>query len=180
MDSLDLDKSIIVAVKNGELKAFDFIVSFYQTAIYSHLRRLVNNHDDALDLTQDTFIKVYKNRSTIDLDKNFKSWLYKIATNTAYDWFKKQKIRPKQEEITEATEFETIDSNPSYYNVEQLNILDLTEALKALKSDSENILRLYYQQGFTYAEISEILEIPINTVKTKISRAKVELIKKIN
>ena len=178
MNNQEIDKNIILNVKKGELKAFDYIVSFYQKAIYSHLYRLVNNADDALDLVQDTFIKVYKNRANIDLDKNFKSWLYKIATNTAYDWLKKK--RPKIEELTENTDFETIDSIPSYYNIEQLKILDLVEALKTLKPDSENILRLYYQEGFTYLEISEILNIPINTVKTKISRAKSELITKLN
>jgi len=178
MDNLDIDKNIILAAKQGELKAYDAIVLFYQKAIYSHLYRLVNNGDDALDLTQDTFIKVYKNRSNIDLNKNFKSWLYKIATNTAYDWLKKK--RPKTEELTDEAEFETIDQVPSYYNIEQLKILDLAEGLKSLKPDSENILRLYYQQGFSYQEISEILEIPINTTKTKISRAKAELIRKLN
>jgi RNA polymerase sigma-70 factor (ECF subfamily) len=177
MASLEIDQNIIVAVKKGELKAFDFIVSFYQKAIYSHLYRLVNNPDDALDLVQDTFIKIYKNRNSIDLDKNFKAWLYKIATNTAYDWLKKK--RPKTEELTYESEFETIEQVQSYYNIEQLEILDLTEAIKTLKPDSESVLRLYYQQGFSYLEISEILEIPINTIKTKISRAKAELVTKL-
>lgn len=178
MDNLEIDKNIILKVKKGELKAFDSIVSFYQKVIYNHIYRLVNNRDDALDLVQDTFIKVYKNRNNIDLEKNFKAWLYKIATNTAYDWLKKKQL--KTEELTYKTEFETIDQVRSYYNIEQLEILDLTEALRTLKPDSENILRLYYQQGFSYLEISEILNIPINTVKTKISRAKVELLKKLS
>jgi len=177
MARLEIDRNIIVAVKKGELKAFDFIVTFYQKAIYSHLYRLVNNPDDALDLVQDTFIKIYKNRDSIDLDKNFKAWLYKIATNTAYDWLKKK--RPKTEELTYESEFETIEQAQSYYNIEQLEILDLTEAIKTLKPDSESVLRLYYQQGFSYLEISEILEIPINTIKTKISRAKAELVTKL-
>jgi RNA polymerase sigma-70 factor (ECF subfamily) len=176
----EIDKELINKVKKGDLKAFDAIVIFYQKAIYSHLYRLVNNPDDALDLVQDTFIKVYKNRKSIDLDKNFKSWLYKIATNTAYDWLRKQKRLPQNQEIDEVIEFETTDANLAYYNMEQANNLDLTAALQSLKSSSENILRLYYQQGFTYLEISEILQMPIGTVKTNIARAKIELAKKFN
>jgi RNA polymerase sigma-70 factor (ECF subfamily) len=180
MEILEIDKNIILRAKQGELKAFDFIVAFYQKAIYSHLYRLVNNPDDALDLMQDTFVKAYKNYKNIDPDKNFKSWLYKIATNTAYDWFKKQKRSPQTQEIEDATEFETIDANPSYYNIEKINELDLDIALKSLKPNAENILRLYYQQGFTYAEIADILQIPLNTVKTNIARAKAKLLKKFN
>ena len=175
-----IDKNLIVEVGNGNLKAFDFIVGFYQKAIYSHLYRLVNNSDDALDLVQDTFIKVYKNREKIDLDKNFKSWLYKIATNTAYDWLRKQKRLPQKQEIDETIEFETTGSNLTYYDIEQANSFDLTKAMQALKPSSENILRLYYQQGFTYVEISEILQMPLGTVKTNLARAKAELVKKFN
>ena len=180
MEAPVFDENLIVAAKRGSLKAFDAMVSFYQAAIYNHLYRLLGNSDDALDLTQDTFIKVYKNRSKIDTDKNFRAWLYKIATNTAYDWLKKQKRLPKTQEIDEAAEFETNELSLSYYSIEQINNLDLENALKSLKSGHESVIRLYYQQGFSYVEISEILQIPLNTVKTNISRAKAELLKKIN
>ncbi len=180
MDRIEIDQNLIIAAKQGQLKAFDSIVVFYQKAIYGHLYRLVNNSDDALDLVQETFVKVYKNGKNIDLEKNFKSWLYKIATNTAYDWLKKKKRLPLTQEIDEAIEFETINHNSSYYNMEQINNLDLEKALKSLKPAAEDILRLYYQQGFSYVEISEILAIPLNTVKTNISRAKAELLQKFN
>jgi RNA polymerase sigma-70 factor (ECF subfamily) len=178
MESPDIDKNIILKAKSGNAKAFDAIVAFYQKAIYGHLYRIVNNRNDALDLTQDTFIKVYKNRKMIDPDKSFKAWMYKIATNTAYDWLRKQKRQPQVRAIDDSTEFETIEDNPSYYNIGEINNLDLIQALQALRPDREDILRLYYQQGFTYVEISEILQMPLNTVKTNIARAKSELLKK--
>ncbi|MCX6800267.1 MAG: RNA polymerase sigma factor [Candidatus Falkowbacteria bacterium] len=178
MDSLEIDRNLIISLNKGDLKAFDKIVVFYQKIIYNHLYRFINNADDAADLTQETFIKVYKNKDKIDLNKNFKSWLYMIATNTAYDWLKKKKRQPNFEELDEVVEFETNSPQSSYYNIEQLKIMDLENALKAIKPNAENILRLYYEQGFTYQEIAEILNIPINTVKTNLSRAKKELLKK--
>ena len=180
MESLDINQEIVTNFKAGQSQAFDLIVTFYQKPIYSHLYRLVNNKEDALDLTQDTFVKIYKNRKNVDLDKNFKSWLYKIATNIAYDWLKKQKKLPISKDFDDLIEFETIKTNSQYYSIEQLNNLDLEEALKSLKPVQENSLRLYYQQGFTYVEIGEILQLPLNTVKTHIARAKAELLKKIN
>ena len=106
--------------------------------------------------------------------------MYRIATNTAYDWLKKQKKSLPSQELSEAIEFETIESNSSYYNIETINSLDLDRALKSLKPIQESVLRLYYQQGFTYTEISEILERPLNTIKTDLARAKAELLKKFN
>jgi len=180
MAIVEIDDNLILSVKKESLKAFDVIVAYYQAAIYNHLYRLLGNSDDALDLTQDSFIKVYKNRAKIDTSKSFKAWLYKIATNTAYDWLKKQKRLPQTQELDVAAEFETNEVDSSYYSIEQINNLDLENALKSLRPEYESVIRLYFQQGFSYVEISEILQTPLNTVKTNISRAKAELFKKLN
>ena len=89
------DKKTLERLKKGQTKAFEEILSFYEKAIFNHLYRLSQNRDDAADLTQETFIKLYKNRKSVDLDKKFSSWLYKIATNCFYDWLRKKKRKPE-------------------------------------------------------------------------------------
>ncbi len=175
-----LDSKILIAAQKGDLKAFNAIVNFYQTAIYNHLYRLTGNKDDAADLAQDAFVKLYKTRERIRPDDNFRSYLYKIATNTAYDWLKKKKRHPEDLIIdNEDQSFETIEAEQSYYKVEDLDLIGLDMAMAKIKPIYRSVLLLYYQQGFTYEEISGITGQPLNTVKINLHRAKKELLKHI-
>ena len=176
MDKINDD--ILIAARNGSLKAFDQLVLFYQKAIYNHLYRLTNNADDASDLTQSTFIKLYKTKDRINESENFNSYLYKIATNTAYDFLKKKKDHPEDLIIDDDNfNFETIEVEQQYYKVENINKIDLDAALSKIKLANKNILLLYYHEGLSYEEISKVLNKPLNTVKTLLHRAKQELLK---
>jgi len=176
-----IDKEILIAAKNGELKSFDQIVIFYQDAIYNHLYRLTNNPDDAADLTQATFIKLYKTRDRIQETESFNSYLYKIATYTAYDFLKNKKNHPEDLIIDDNNiNFETIEAKQSYYKVEDIDKIDINLALDKIKLANKNLLSLFYQDGFTYEEISKILDKPLNTVKTLLRRAKEELFNNFN
>ena len=181
MTDQELDKTILIAASQGSLKAFDVLITFYQKAIFNHLYRLVNNADDASDLAQDTFVKLFKTRDRINSEANFKSYLYKIATNTAFDWLKKKKNHKEDLIIDDDNiNFETIEADQSYYKLEELDRVGLNIALDKIKLKSKNILLLYYQQGFTYEEISEITKQPLNTIKTGLYRAKKELLETFN
>jgi RNA polymerase sigma-70 factor (ECF subfamily) len=181
MSNLNIDKNLIISAKNGSLTALDAIIVAYQRAIYSHLYRLVNNAEDAADLAQETFIKLYKNRDKIDPEQNFNAWLYKIATNTAYDWIKKKKRHPEDLIIDDGDfNFETIEAEQSYYKMPEIDRVGLEMALAKIKPILKNLLLLYYQQGFSYEEISVITDTPLNTVKVGLHRAKKELFKHFN
>ena len=111
----EIDKKILIAAKNKDLRAFEVILSHYERAIFNYIFRLVNHRQDAEDLTQETFIKVYTRLSSIDPEKNFRAWLYEIATNTTRDWFRKKTGRPELLIIDDPeSSFETIDEDSSY------------------------------------------------------------------
>jgi len=122
-------------------------------------------------------VKLFKTRNRINSEANFRSYLYKIATNTAFDWFKKKK-RHKEDLIIddENINFETIEANQSYYKLEELDRVGLDLALDKIKPKYKNMLLLYYKQGFTYEEIAHINNQPLNTIKIGIYRAKKELL----
>lgn len=165
----------IELAKKGDLLAFEEIVTTFEKPLWNYLVRLVGGTDDAEDLIQDTFIKVYKNLKTIDPSKNIKSWIYTIATNTAYDFLRKKK-RQATTELDE--EYETNPSSASYNSVsveESIEKKDVTEAIERLDLLYRGPIILFYKDGFSYEEIATMLSIPINTLKTRLSRAKKQL-----
>jgi RNA polymerase sigma-70 factor (ECF subfamily) len=169
----NIDKNILIRAKAGDLEAFEYILSFYEKAIYNYCLRILKNSTHAKDVTQETFIKVYTHRKKIDPEKNIKTWIFTIATNTAYDFLRSKK---RKMEISLDEEFETNSSFETYYQSKEEGLIsDVDKALTQIKSEYKKVLLLFYQQGFEYKEIAEILGMPINTVKTHISRGREQL-----
>ena len=166
-----IDKDILIRAKAGDLGAFECILSFYEKAVYNYCLRILKNPHNATDVTQDTFIKVYTHRKTIDPSKNIKTWIFTIATNTTYDFLRAKK---RKNEISLDENNETNSSSEAYYPKEGI-VSDVDKALEQINPEYKNVLLLFYQQGFQYQEIADILEMPINTVKTHISRGKEQL-----
>lgn len=165
----------IERAKKGDLFAFEEIVSEFEKPLWNYLVRLSGSRDDAEDLIQDTFVKVYKHIKTIDPSKNIKSWIYTIATNTAYDYLRKKK-REALVELDE--EHETTSEAPAYNSVaieENMESKDVAAAIERLDALYKGPILLYYKDGFSYEEIAQMLSIPINTLKTRLSRAKKQL-----
>src|SRR3989339_161911 len=106
-----------------------------------------------------------------DPEYKFKTWLFTVATNTVYDWLRKAK-KNKEMFIVDDPDinFETIDDRFSYKLIEDKELID--NALKNIKPVYQSAIVLFYRDELTYDEISEVLNVPINTVKTYIYRAK--------
>ena len=166
-----INQDILIRARAGDLDAFEAILSFYEKAIYNYCLRILKNSANAKDITQETFIKVYTHRRSIDPSKNIKTWIFTIATNTVYDFLRGKK---RKMEISLDENSETISSFEAYYPEEGL-VSDVEKALEKINPEYKKALLLFYQQGFQYQEIAEILKMPINTVKTHISRGKEEL-----
>lgn len=178
----ELQKTIMSA-KNGDIDAFEKILTLYEKQIFSYLYRIINQKEDAEDLTQITFLKLYKNIKSIDTDKNFNAWVYKIATNSAYDWLRKKRSHPELF-IEDTNTIETIEDENAYDIVEGIESKEaIKEALNKIKPIYKSILLLFYHDELSYQEISWVLSIPLNTVKSHLYRAKKalknELISKI-
>ena len=167
----NIEKDILIRARAGDLDAFEYILSFYEKAIYNYCLHMLKDSFNAKDVTQETFIKVYKNCKSIDPDKNIKTWIFTIATNTALDFLRDKK---RKNEISLDEEDETISSRETYYIEEGLGF-DIEKALAEINFEYKKVLLLFYQQGFGYQEIADILSMPINTVKTHISRGKEQL-----
>lgn len=171
MSLASIDKDILIRARAGDLEAFEYILSFFEKSIYNYCLKILKNQAAAGDAAQDTFIKVYNHRKEIDPEKNIKTWIFTIATNTAYDFLRAKK---RKNEISLDAQAETIYDLQAYYP-ERGAVSDVEAALGRINPEYKKVLLLFYQQGFGYAEIAEIVGIPLNTVKTQLSRGKEQL-----
>lgn len=170
------DKELIEKILNGNNQVFNELVKKYLKPVYNFLNQLVFDKSALDDLTQDTFIKTWKNMSRFDQNKRFKTWLFTIAKNTAYDYMKKKKTIPFSVFLTEEGEsaLENIPDNQILPD-ELLESADaqknFTKKIKSLSPDFQTILELRYKEDFSLHEIAEILEISYNTIKSRHQRA---------
>jgi len=166
---------ILDRIISGDESAFSEITGLYLKLIYNFVYRLIGDRDTAEDLTQETFVKAWKNLKSFDQSKNFRTWLYIIAKNTAFDWLKKKKEIPFSTFMDEKGEswLENVaDENILPDEIlERKNIAEeLEEILSKLPPHYRAILLLHYKEDFSLHKIAEILGEPYNTIKSRHQR----------
>lgn len=150
--------------------SFDQIYNDYQTAIYNYIYHLVENHEQAHDLTQDTFLKVFRALPQMDANLKLSAWLYRIATNTAYDALRHRKLVawiPWQDLSHEPADVESTDPQETYGTTELVRA-----ALQKMPQQYRAALLLYTQEGLSYREIALALNIAEKGVKMYLSRSR--------
>ena len=160
--------------------AFDELVHRYTTPIYNFAYRLTGNIEYAEDITQETFIKVWKNIKKYKSEYAFKSWIFTIARNTTTDFLRKKKsILFSNLDTPEGSSFESNIKDEEILPLESLMKLEDTEylnnTLKKLPTDYQSVLLFHYQNDLTFEEISKIMNRPLNTVKSWHRRALIKL-----
>jgi RNA polymerase sigma-70 factor (ECF subfamily) len=173
---IENDKKIIKEFLEGDEGSFNILVSRYLKPVYGFLFQLVRDASVCDDLAQETFIKAWKNIKRFDTDKSFKTWIFTIAKNTAYDYFKKKKTIPFSNFTDEEgnNKLENLsDGSISLEDIlERKEIArEMEDKLKKIPDKYRIILTLRYKEDFSLQEISEILKVPYNTVKSGHSRA---------
>lgn len=168
----DEERAVLARAKSGSIDAFEQILFAYEKQIFSYLFRHTGHREEAEDLTQDTFLKAYSHIKTIDLGKSFRAWLYAIATNTLYDWLRRRRARPELFSLNDpARAVETIDQSGPYESMERADAVE--RALLKLKPEYRTVLLLHYTHELRYSDIARALNMPVNTVKTSLRRAKI-------
>ena len=164
-------------MKLNQINGFEDVLSSHEKQIFNHIYRMVGNRHDAEDLTQTTFIKVFDKFNSINESRNLKSWIYTIATNTVIDWMRSRKNKKSLNIISDPDSgFETLDAETPYTKLASKELVyDIHSALQKIKPIYQTVILLFYKEDFSYEEISKMLAIPLNTVKTYIHRAKADL-----
>lgn len=179
-------KNRIKQVKNGDQNAFSEIVELYKDKVYILCYRMLGNSHEAEDIAQEAFIRAYINIDSYNIDKKFSTWLYRIATNLSID-----RIRKKKPDYYLDAEVKGTEGLTMYSQVASDTPLpeDEVESLELQQSVQEEILKLpekyrsvivlKYIEELSLKEISDILGLPISTIKTRIHRGREALRKQL-
>lgn len=180
----NVDQEIINRIKNGDKNAYDLLVVKYQQRIINILLYMVKDYSDALDITQEAFIKAYRALPKFRGDSSFYTWLYKIAVNTA----KNHIITKSKHSHTYGTsEMEQMEHHPALTDIASSEDMALRDELKDVIFDTiENLppdlrmsIRLRELEGLSYEEIATAMDCPIGTVRSRIFRAREAIDNKI-
>lgn len=176
---------LISMVKNGNMEAFEELIKNNEKIVYNICFRMLSNSEDAKDISQEVFIKIYKNIDKYNYKASFSTWIYKIAVNTCIDEIRKKK-KEKEETVSIDSEILYGDNtiSPQYISKEpspeervinKENNNDIINSINKLSEEHKNIIVLRDVLGLSYIEISEVLDITIGTVKSRIARSRKSL-----
>jgi len=179
------DQQLIENYFKGDEKSLEILIERYLKPVYGFAYRYVNNAQEAEDITQEVFVRAWRNLKKFDKERSFKTWLFSIAKNASIDFFKKKRSVPFAELENEEGESileKIIDPSPLPIAIlEQKGIAEtLAKALQELSLKYRMVLFLRYNDHFTFQEIAESLGEPLNTVKSRYRRGLIMLKKLLN
>jgi RNA polymerase sigma factor (sigma-70 family) len=180
------DYELVQNALDGDEKAFTRLLSRYRDSIYFMLLKMVNNRNDAEDLTLEAFGKAFKNLHQYSPTYAFSTWLFKIASNNCIDFLRRKKgsyitiennVDPV--ENNEAAKLKSKDPDPEEKLIRQQKAVLLHHVVRKLKPRYRTLVELRYFREFSYEEIASELNLPLGTVKAQLFRAREMLFKLI-
>jgi RNA polymerase sigma-70 factor (ECF subfamily) len=164
------DTKLIERCRSGDRKAFEALLMEYEKPVFNAAYRMLNSRDDAQDVTQTVFLKVFENIDQFDPSRRFFSWIYRITLNESINWLGK---RNRLEPLTMDTAFE--GKGPEQELEAARVAANVQAALQTITSDYRSVIVLKHFLGCSYAEISQVLEIPEKKVKSRLYTARQQL-----
>lgn len=172
------EEKLIKKCQKGDIDAFETLISSYEKIAYNIALKMLKNREDAMDISQEAFIKVYKSIDKFNFKSSFSTWLYRIVVNTCIDHLKKKKkvysidstVETQNGEIH--TEIPDTTNNPEQLMEKKLTKELVHRSINELSETHKVVIVLRDIQGFSYEEISQIIGCSQGTVKSRISRAR--------
>ena len=174
----DMDAQLIDEVGKGNQAAFDILFSKYNNKLYASLLAFTKSQELAEDLTQKTFIRVWKKIETFRGDSSLFTWIYRIAINLAkYEFSSKQaKNQGITDNIDDTYDLESSVSSPESHAIEAESMQAVMDFIASLPTDLREAISLREFDGKSYEEIAQITGSPIGTVRSRIFRAREEIL----
>jgi RNA polymerase sigma-70 factor (ECF subfamily) len=172
MSNQEKEEQIVQQLQSGKQteKAFSELVQLYKERLYWHIRNIVKNHEDANDVLQNTFIKVFRYIKKFKGDSKLYSWMYRIATNESLTFLKKKakKLQISDQELKDHL-INSLESDV-YFEGDKIQ-LQLQKALNTLPEKQREVFNMRYFQDLKYKEIAEILEVTEGACKSNYHHA---------
>ena len=171
------DQLYIKKVISGNTNAFVHLVDNYKDMVYSLAYKMTKNKQEAEEISQDTFVKAYKNIRKFKGDSKFSTWLYRIAYHTSLDYLKKDKNHKHTFEINEITLNQITSVDNILQGLERKERAQLVDmCLFKLPEDERSLLWMFYFDEFSLNEITEITALSESNIKVKLHRARKKLL----
>jgi RNA polymerase sigma-70 factor (ECF subfamily) len=177
------DTELVERILAGDEALYEVLVRRYQTRVVAHVTRMVGSREDAFDLAQEIFLKVFQALDRYNPEFKFSTWLFRIAGNAAIDHLRKRRPRtvpleipdPESRSGVSAIEHESSDLDPygDLRNVERGEAI--SRAIADLAPEFRELITLRHFGGLSYEEIARVKNMPLGTVKNKLFRARVVL-----
>src|SRR3990172_11636710 len=173
----NITKDILGLASEGDIDSFEKIYRAACGFVYNVVLRVTGNREDAEEITQDVFLKVYRNLKNFKFSSSFKTWLYRITVNTALNHHRKELKQQKYKTLNDydcKTEITPCQSKDIEDNEESKHQAD--KLLVQLSADQRTCVVLRNIEGLSYQEIADVLKINVNTVRTRLKRAREKLL----
>jgi RNA polymerase sigma-70 factor, ECF subfamily len=165
------EKEIIRQILSGDEEKYRLLLDRYQPGLVRHCFVMSGDYEIAQDLTQEASIKAYFKLKNYQEKYRFSTWLYKIATNLCLDYLRKK----RHVSLTDIPELPSTLSTPQELAMKNESKQEIQQAVRILPIRYQTVVSLYYWQEQSYEEIAIIMDVPINTVRTWLKRAKERL-----
>jgi RNA polymerase sigma-70 factor (ECF subfamily) len=175
----DKDEELVAAILEGEVEKYEDLVKRYQGRVVNYLFRMLRSREDAHDMAQEVFIRVYRALDRYNPDYKFSTWLFRVAQNAAIDSVRKRRIKTVSMELRENAEGESSTFDfPSHglnpygelHNQERGSAIGA--AIEELPGEYKELIQLRHFAELSYGEIAELKEMPLGTVKNKLFRGR--------
>ena len=171
------ENNVITDILSGDKEAYAVLIKRYQKPLFNLMLRMTLNSEDALDLTQDTFVRAYEKLDRFNPANRFFPWLYTIGLNLARDFKRKKRVRESHvDEIRETQQDLSLASNPeSHEIVKRLDLNHIQEALATLPLESREAVILRFHEDMPLKDVAMALGISISGAKMRVHRALLKL-----
>ena len=181
------DSQLVARVQKGDKQAFDLLVLKHQYKVHAIISRYIKDFDEVNDVVQEAFIKAYRALENFRGESAFYTWLYRIAVNTAKNYLVSRNRRPPSFDIDatssqyseENSQLQDHDSPENILYKDELESI-ISNAIKELPEDLRTALMLREFEDLSYEQISDIMDCPVGTVRSRIFRAREALEEKIS
>jgi RNA polymerase sigma-70 factor (ECF subfamily) len=174
------DSELVVLIAEGDKKAMKSLVEKYKKRAYYLALGMVGNKDEAFDISQEAFIRVYKSAGKFESERKFFPWFYSIIVNLCKDCLMRRSKKESNEmSLDDASYFLVADSNPEAAVIKDEQTRDIRKALMELDFEDREIIMLKHFKEYSYDEIAALLKVPKGTVMSRLYYARKKLAKRL-
>lgn len=175
------DQALLEQFLDGDMSAYEQLVARYEKPVFNFIRRMIGHPQEAEDLTQEAFIRVYEQADRLTEKRAFRSWLWSVAANLCRDHLKRQAYR-RHLSVDHDVNLDRDVASPSSpdRDLEEAEVEQIIDqAIATLRSDRRMVIVLREYQGLSYEEIAETVGCSVSTVKSRLHMARQELRKRL-